>query len=187
MTEHKARDAHQENGLADDAGETLIATTPPLPPATATTSGGASGLRESERSMMEAAGIGAAEIEAIEQRLLVRGGSHAKKHTANLAALIAEQAVELITGAGGKPLFAGRDIGAELIRRELYPPVRGYNSFGDFAGKRGLCLPSVVYQGRRRYDLSAVDTDAAARETRQQELRLMRPEVIAKLVAQSSN
>lgn len=143
------------------------------------------GLSSEHRAELEKAGVSEAEINAINAKLLAKGTSAAKaKAKVNIPALIAENRDALKQRSGGKPLFTARATGITLVALGQHVPMRGYNGFGDALGGHGHNLPSVVFQGRRVYDIDYIGATEEEKAKRQEELNAMPFVVIAALVAE---
>ncbi|MGC3990160.1 MAG: hypothetical protein QM796_10860 [Chthoniobacteraceae bacterium] len=100
-----------------------------------------------------------------------------------LTALLREMVSFLLDGSEAQPLQSAKCVAMKLIRNGHYPPVRGFNAFGDRLGAKGLNLPSVMVDGKHRYDLSALSFTAEEKVQRQVELRSMPKGELRRLVA----
>lgn len=141
------------------------------------------GLAEHEWRVLESSGRPVEEIEALD-RLLRAGATRKPNPTLNLAVLFERERDQVLIALGNKPLVSAKVFGTMLVRRGAYHAVRGWNSVGDHLGKRGHNLPSVVFNGVRRYDISFIGADEAAKRQREQELQAMRPAALALLIAE---
>jgi hypothetical protein len=112
-------------------------------------------------------------------------GSQAAKMKVNLATLLAEKRDWLLEQSGGKQLFAGRTAGTMLIAAGLYHRVRGFNAIGDKFGGHGFDLPSVVIDGKRRYDITFIGRSAEEKAVRQAYLDRASLLVLRELVAEA--
>lgn len=184
MENNDAINAWTENdGEPDDSGsETLNINNQPSPDATS----GKRGLTEQEWRVLEDSGRPAEEIESLDLQL--RTGAARKPNPGlNLAVVFERERDQVLIDLGNKPLVSAKIFGTVLVERGAYHPVRGWNAVGDHLGKRGHNLPSVVFNGVRRYDISYIGANDAAKRQREQELRAMRPAVLALLIAEIAN
>lgn len=141
-------------------------------------------LSELERSILAEAGIPTSEVEELSQFVASRGSKAKAAEKVNLPALVGEHAAAMVVSYRNKPLLSAEAVGTYVISAGLHAPVRGFNAFGDACGGHGHHLPSVVYHGKRRYDLSMVGKTSAEKVSRQEQLRSLRVEVIARLIAE---
>jgi len=96
-----------------------------------------------------------------------KSATKTKASRSDLAQLLAEKKDWLLQESANLPLFSAKVVGALMTAAGFYPPVRGYNAYGDKLGKHGHNLPSVVIDGVRRYDLSYLGKTDAEKEARQ--------------------
>lgn len=142
-------------------------------------------LTENERAALEGAGASIFEIDKLEAQF--RAGVRRKPRGGlDLANVFRREAKLLLESEfKGKPLVSSKLFGTALIKRGVYHSVRGFNAVGDHLGKRGLRLPTVIFKGVRRSDISFADADDGAKREREEQLRAMRSEVLELLVAES--
>jgi hypothetical protein len=144
---------------------------------------GRRGLTDQERRVLEDSGRPAEEIEALDN-LLCAGTTRKPNPTLNLAVVFERERDQVLIDLGNKPLVSAKVFGTALVQRGAYHAVRGWNAAGDHLGKRGHNLPTVVFNGVRRYDISYIGADEVVKRQREQELRAMRPAVLALLIAE---
>ena len=151
-----------------------------------TSNGTLIGLSDVERATMGPANVSESEINEIDAARRLnpqrknRPGSGSR---VEMKKLIFDHAEEIMTQGNGKPLHLGSNIGKWMADHGFYPSMKRNNAWGDVLGGHGLSLPSVMFNGRKFYDLSQLGKSKEEMEVRKGELSQLGHDVISTLVA----